>query len=156
MIRSILFVLVALVVIGLGILYALGTGMGIEDDLAGEATGAPVSAAVVAAREQAVHDAGTAVGVAQPKQILFGDLHVHTTFSFDAFQLSLPMAGGDGAHPVSDACDFARHCAALDFWSINDHALVLTERRWSETVASIRQCNAVTDPAAPDLVSYLG
>ena len=39
------------------------------------------------------------------KQILFGDLHVHSTFSIDAFFMSLPSAGGDGLHPISDACE---------------------------------------------------
>ncbi len=156
MIRSILIVIAVLVLIGVGVLYLAGSGFGIDDDLAGESQGPAVAAAVVKERAQRIQDAGTALGIAQPKQILFGDLHVHTTFSFDAFQMSLPMAGGDGAYPVADACDFARHCAALDFWSINDHAMVLTERRWSETVASVRQCNEVTDAAAPDLVSFLG
>ena len=32
------------------------------------------------------------------------------------------MAGGEGAHPVSDACDYARFCSGLDFWAITDHA----------------------------------
>jgi hypothetical protein len=71
--------------------------------------------------------------------------------------MSLPMAGGDGAYPVGDACDFARYCSALDFWSINDHAEGLTQRRWQETVDSIRQCNAVAGSKnAPDVVAFLG
>ena len=58
------------------------------------------------------------------KQILFGDTHVHTTYSSDAFLWSLPMYNGRGPHPVSDACDYARFCSALDFWVISDHAAV--------------------------------
>ena len=95
--------------------------------------------------------------MAQPKQVLFGDLHVHTTFSFDAFMFSLPLLGGEGAHPPADACDFARYCSALDFWSINDHDFSISPRHWRETIDSIRQCNEVAgDPANPDMVSYLG
>ncbi|MFP6664790.1 MAG: DUF3604 domain-containing protein [Deltaproteobacteria bacterium] len=90
------------------------------------------------------------------RRILFGDLHVHTTFSADAYVMSLPLVSGEGAHPPADACDFARHCAALDFWSINDHAESLTPQRWQETIDSIRQCNAVTDPNNPDTTAFLG
>lgn len=90
------------------------------------------------------------------KQILFGDLHVHTTFSSDAFLMNLPIANGDGVHPPADACDYARFCSALDFWSINDHAASITPQKWAETKASIRQCNAVTDPSNPDTVAFLG
>jgi hypothetical protein len=96
-------------------------------------------------------------GVAKPDQILFGDLHVHTTFSPDAFMAALPVAGGDGAHPVSDACDFARWCSALDFWSINDHDVGHTPWKWRQTIEGIRECNAVaSDAANPDTVAYLG
>ncbi len=36
------------------------------------------------------------------RQILFGDLHVHTTFSPDAFIMSMPLRGGSGLHPPAD------------------------------------------------------
>ncbi|MBT4521417.1 MAG: hypothetical protein HOC23_15565, partial [Halieaceae bacterium] len=90
-------------------------------------------------------------------QILFGDLHAHTTYSIDAFQYSLGLMGGEGAHPPADACDFARYCSALDFWSINDHAEHVTPDHWMETKESIRQCNATAgDPTNPDMVAFLG
>lgn len=90
------------------------------------------------------------------KQILFGDLHVHTTFSADAFVRTLPMLQGEGAHPPADACDYARYCSDLDFWSINDHAEAISPQHWRETKEAIRQCNAVTDPKNPDVVAFLG
>ena len=91
------------------------------------------------------------------KQILFGDLHVHTTFSFDAYSISLPMYQGEGSHPPADACDFARFCSDLDFWSINDHAEGLTPHQWRETRETVRQCTAVAGNADdPDLVTFLG
>jgi hypothetical protein len=98
-----------------------------------------------------------AAGEPPAKQVLFGDLHVHTTFSADAFMMSLPVFQGEGANPIANACDFARYCSSLDFWSINDHAEGLTPARWQETKESIRQCNAVAgDPESPDLVAFLG
>ncbi len=107
----------------------------------------------------AAEQAAIARGMNEPpdKQILFGDLHVHTTFSTDAFLWSLPIYGGEGAHPLADACDYARHCSALDFWSITDHAEVATPRRWEQTKQSIRACNAISSNGEkPDMVSFVG
>ena len=89
--------------------------------------------------------------------ILFGDLHVHTSFSLDAALFGLPLVTDSDIALPSDACDFARYCSALDFWSINDHAEGMTPRSWRDSVQAIRDCNAQSgDPANPDLVSLLG
>jgi hypothetical protein len=113
--------------------------------------------ALLAERAAANARGARGVGLPEAKQVLFGDLHVHTTFSPDAFMGALPLAGGEGAHPVHDACDFARYCSELDFWSINDHAEGYTPRRWRETVEAMRQCDAVSgEPSNPDVAVFLG
>lgn len=157
MVRKFGLSLLALILLVGLIVYGTGAGLFSEPQHAGSPKARAIDAGFIEEKEQAVREAARAVAVAKPKQILFGDLHVHSTFSFDAFTLSLPMSGGDGAHPVSDACDFARHCSSLDFWSINDHAITLTPRRWQETIDAIRQCNEISGSESnPDLVTYLG
>jgi hypothetical protein len=133
----------------LGAALLVWTACGGELQTAGEPETSPIPADAVSQRAGRQALGG--------RQILFGDLHVHTTFSNDAFLLSLPMMGGAGMHPPADACDFARFCSALDFWSINDHAEGLTTRHWDETIDAIGQCNAVSGSASsPDTVAFLG
>jgi hypothetical protein len=116
--------------------------------IVGGARSAESLTAVRAAQEEAAPGA---------RPILFGDLHVHTSYSIDAYVFALPLFGGEGARPPADACDFARHCAELDFFSINDHAEALTSERWVATQESIRACNErAGDPEDPDLVAFMG
>jgi hypothetical protein len=133
------------------LLAALGCG---ELEGAGVIEGQqPVPAAAIAERTRRI----AAANPEAAKQILFGDLHVHTTYSTDAFLMSLPLMQGEGPNPIAAACDYARYCAALDFWSITDHSEALTPRIWRETKDAVRQCNAVAgDPASPDVVAFLG
>ena len=148
-----------LIILGLVVLwfFAATTGWLGSDEAPGEIREVPRPAATMEERINVQADTARMLGAPEEQQILFGDFHVHTTFSFDAFMMNLPLAGGQGTAPPADACDFARFCSALDFWSINDHAETLTPALWEETVESVRTCNAAAgDPANPDLVTYLG
>ncbi len=92
-----------------------------------------------------------------PSQILFGDLHVHTNYSADSFLQSYQIPNLDPRRTPADACDFARFCSQLDFWSINDHAESLTPTHWQSTIEAIRSCErAAGDASNPDMVSFLG
>ena len=121
----------------------------------GNATPIPVPAEQIEQRHQ--RQQASNAKASSTSQILFGDLHVHTTLSPDAFITAMPIMGGSGSRPPAMACDFARYCSALDFWSINDHAEGLTPLRWQETKDAVRECNAIAgNEHAPDLVTFLG
>jgi hypothetical protein len=120
----------------------------------GTVEGKALPAEAVAARDTATHQSAPQ---GDDDVILFGDLHVHTTISVDAYQFALPLMGGSGLHPLADACDFARYCSALDFWSSTDHAESITPKRWQEVKDTVRACQkAAGDGPNPDLVSFIG
>ena len=122
---------------------------------AGTIEGAALPSDIIAARTQL--QAEGSPSAADDSHVLFGDLHVHTTYSTDAFMWALPLFGGEGIHPLADACDFARYCSQLDFWAATDHAEAMTPIRWQETRESIRQCNAVSgDAQNPDVAAFVG
>lgn len=133
----------------------LGLGMHGDLDTAGQVEDIVVENYVLEQRQRKQFE-DTIAADTDTKQILFGDLHVHTTFSYDAFIQNLPLLGGSGAHSPSDACDFARYCSSLDFWGSTEHAEDLTPHHWRELRKSIKQCNAVADPKNPDVVAFMG
>ena len=143
-----------IVIVGTFIFYSIADGWFAQHRSAGDVLDTRLPPQIIAQKKAAQK---RVTGLASKKQILFGDFHVHTTFSFDAFLVSLPMLQGRGAHPPADACDFARFCSNLDFWSINDHAEGISPANWEDTKRSIRQCDEVAgDENNKDLVSFLG
>ena len=121
--RGCLVAVVAFALVAVVFWVVLGGG---ELQTDGEVTASPLDAAISNAREETQR---AIVGDSEAR-VLFGDLHVHSTLSVDAFQWSLPLMGGEGVHPPADACDFARFCSQLDFFSLTDHAEALTARTW--------------------------
>ncbi len=125
---------------------------GAKEEMDGQVVPQPLDPSHVAARAEGQERAAPGAN-----RILFGDLHVHTTLSVDAFMWSLPLMGGEGVHPPSDACDFARFCSQLDFYALTDHAEALNPRTWEMTRESVRQCNAVAEGSdQPDVIGFTG
>jgi hypothetical protein len=155
--RRIILAIAILVILGLSSLYAIGRGWLGNVIEAGAIEGAALPASILEERSERTRDTIESLGADPTEEILFGDLHVHSGFSLDAYVGTLPLTGGSGAYTVADACDFARYCSSLDFWSINDHAANLTPRRWQETIDSVRDCNARgTAGDNAGLVAFLG
>ena len=142
----------------------LGLACSGSDRPAGVVTAPPRPLADLAAeREKQSETKSTLAGIALAEdealeaQILFGDLHVHTTYSIDAFTMEMPLMGLQGIHTPADACDFARHCSGLDFFSLNDHAENLTPEHWQATKDVLRQCDALAGSGDnPDIVPFAG
>ena len=129
-------ILIAVLFIFAGVFYFSGGlyyGWTGKFERAGSIKGEIVPNEIISKRTTIQKDSALAVGVNEPKQILFGDLHVHTTFSTDAFLWTLPMLNGTGSAPMADACDYARYCSGIDFWATTDHAEASTPRKWKET-----------------------
>jgi len=125
---------------------------GANEQFDGEIAPVPLAAEHVSARAD-----GQERAAPNANRILFGDLHVHTTLSVDAFMWGLPLMGGEGVHPPADACDFARFCSQLDFYALTDHAEALNPRTWEMTRESVRQCNAVASQSEqPDVIAFTG
>lgn len=149
-------------VLAIAFVFLLGAGCRGRDETAGTASSARVSATAVAARGAAQARAaadlvnGTWPQAAPDRQILFGDLHVHSRFSGDALWRSLPFVTGAGVGSPADACDFARFCSGLDFWALTDHAETLSPLHWREAGEAIRACDGDASGARPDSVAFLG
>jgi hypothetical protein len=160
-----LLLVLTLAVLGFGaFLYLERAG---QPEQPGEISGKAVPAEWVARMATGQREAGAQLAAAATtaapataapaKQVLFGDLHVHTTYSTDAFVWAMPVFHGEGVHPPAEACDYARFCSNLDFWATTEHAESLTPRHWRDLKETVRQCNAVAgDPQNPDLVTFLG
>jgi hypothetical protein len=128
----------------------------VDLDREGELGTSPIPTEELAARTKR-HTMLSPYRGAPTDQVLFGDLHVHTTYSLDAFLRALPMVlGSEGATPPVDACNYARYIAQLDFFANTDHAEEILPENWKRTVNALRLCARVSQGPVNDVVPLLG
>jgi len=100
---------------------------------------------------------GSSVGLEGESLILFGDTHVHSQYSVDAFSGSLPIKqGARGAYPPADACDYARYVSQLDFYFLTDHAESYLPEYWQDAISSVQRCSETQDGYNSGLVGFIG
>ena len=114
--RLILLSLIALMSVAAMAVFLIAQGFFGNLEGPGQITKKPVPEQVI--NQRIISQATHSPTYARDTQIVFGDFHAHTTISGDAFSMSLPILGGQGSHPQADACDYARYCSGLDFWSM--------------------------------------
>ncbi len=98
MLKRIVAGVATVLIVAVATVYVFGSGIFGSPRGTNPVTDSPIPDAVLAQRaDTQLRDSPRDSG---DKQILFGDLHVHSTVSTDAFQLSMQLFGGDGARPV--------------------------------------------------------
>ena len=123
----------------------------------GEVTSKATPSSAIKARIKRQNIAKKNNAIDESKVILFGDTHVHTTYSMDAFSRTFPFIhGARGVYPPAFACDYARYISQLDFYFNTDHATYITPRHWKDTAEAVRQCNAVSNRSNSGLMAFLG
>lgn len=89
--------------------------------------------------------------------IYWGDFHVHTQFSIDAY-----VGGMTQGRYAREAGQYALYCSKLDFYSVTDHSEMLTERDyWPEAIKAAQAINAIgasrkDSRGDPSIVAFTG
>jgi Protein of unknown function (DUF3604) len=91
------------------------------------------------------------------ENVYYGDLHVHTHYSVDAF-----MFGSAEGRYVDEAGQYAQYCGRLDFYSVTDHAEMLTDTNyWSESIRAANHFSKIGEETPdengdPSIVAFTG
>ncbi len=91
------------------------------------------------------------------ENIYWGDLHVHTSYSVDAF-----IGGMAPGRYVDEAGMYAAYCSRLDFYSVTDHAEMLTDTNyWPESIRAARHfsdlgAQNLDENGDPSIVAFTG
>jgi len=91
------------------------------------------------------------------EKIYWGDLHVHTNYSMDAFVL-----GMSPGRYVDEAGLYALYCSRLDFYSVTDHAnMIMDTNYWKENIRAANYFNQIgrenpDENGDPSIVAFPG
>ena len=91
------------------------------------------------------------------ENIYWGDLHIHTQYSIDAY-----LGGMSGGRYAREAGLYVLYCSKLDFYSVTDHAEMLTKvEYWPEAINAAQNIGAIgasrpDSRGDPSIVAFTG